>query len=110
MLSATKMKEEVRIAILFIYWYLFIHTNFPEDIKAAKQYVQSLLKALLAYSRTILPTTSTSPASSSAAPPPPESEEELDKARIETMKLLTEVLQRNIRVRFDLNMDELMEG
>lgn len=104
---ATKMRGEVTH---HVYYICYLLNNLLEDLKAAKQYAQSLLNALVAYSRTVLSPSPKSSASSSVAPPPPETEEELEKARIETMKLLTEVLQRNIRVRFDLNMDELFKA
>lgn len=51
---------------------------------------------------------SISSASSSAGPPPPTSESELEKARIETMIVFVGVLQRNPRVRLEINTEELV--
>lgn len=51
-----------------------------------------------------------SSASSSAGLPPPTSEAELDKARVDAMNALVGVLQGNTRVRFEVNIEELMNA
>ena len=107
MTPVVRTKGEVRSQV-----YLLLNGTHGllDDIKAVKLQAQSHLKALLAYSRTVLSPISTSPASSSVAPPPPSTEEELEKMRSDTMGALTAVLQRNVRVRFDLNMDDLFKA
>lgn len=49
-----------------------------------------------------------SPASTSSSPLPPVTEAETEKARIDTMNRLITVLQRSVRARFEVNMDELI--
>ena len=82
-------------------------TFLPDDYRTAKQQAMNLLRTLLSYTRnTVSPTL----ASSSAGPAPPATEADLEKARVETMNRLITVLQRNVRVRFEMNMEELVTG
>ena len=68
MSPVVRMKGEVRSRV-----YLILNGTHDllDDIKAVKLQAQSHLKALLAYSRTVLSPISTSPASSSVAPKTP---------------------------------------
>ncbi|KAH8114744.1 Rapamycin-insensitive companion of mTOR, N-term-domain-containing protein [Phellopilus nigrolimitatus] len=79
-----------------------------DDFRTAKQQASTLLRTLLSYARHSLSPVSVSSASSSAGPPPPTTEAELEQARTETMNRLIAVLQRNVRVRFEVSMDELV--
>lgn len=84
-------------------------TGCTDDLRTAKQQVLTHVRALTAYTRQQLSPFSTS-GSSSGTPPLPATDEELDKAKLETMKRLIVVLQRNVQVRFGINMDELLQA
>ena len=93
-----------------------------EDLRSAKQQATLLLKTLKSYARspllssggsnTSMPSlaaaTTASSASTSAGSPPPSTEVELEKARTEAIVQLTNVLQRHVRVRYEVSTDELV--
>ncbi len=82
-----------------------------EELRTAKHQVLGLVKALLNNSRHKLSVSSISSSSSSSfGAPTLDASESLDKMRSESMKQLCVILKQNVRVRFDLNMEDLVQA
>jgi hypothetical protein len=79
-----------------------------DDFSTALQNATSCLKALVSLSRNVSSPAPTSPSSSSSSNV--NTEEQTAAARIEVMTRLTSILQRNVRVRYEINMGELVQS
>ena len=88
----------------FVYVFLY-----PEDLRTARQQAFSHLKILTAYANHPLSPNHSNVASSSAAPALA-NEADLDRARIDSMVILTNILRRNVRIQYDMNATELMHA
>ncbi|KAI0755187.1 Rapamycin-insensitive companion of mTOR, N-term-domain-containing protein [Daedaleopsis nitida] len=92
----------------------------PHDFRSAMHQANGAIKALLSLSRqhqhthshsnASLPSPSTSPSTSSLPNPATATESELSRARIETMNKLIGILQRNLRVRYELDVAEVVHA
>ncbi len=80
---------------------------YSEDFRTALQEAMGYLRTLhkLAGPNPLSPPTS--PSSSNLTIP---SETELNKTRVDTMNRLINVLQRNLRVRYDLNVPDVVQA
>lgn len=94
------------------------HTNFcSEDFRSAMQQANSCIKSLLSLSRQTAPlqssaalSPSTSPSSSALPNPTSANLVELNRSRIDAMTRLIGVLQRNLRVRYELDIAEVVQA
>lgn len=82
-------------------------TALSDDFRTALNQANSYLKSLAATSRPS-PSTPAMVSSSSTSISPTNSE--LDKARIDIVNKLVNILQRNLRVRYELSMSELVQA
>ncbi|TDL23281.1 hypothetical protein BD410DRAFT_858667 [Rickenella mellea] len=81
-----------------------------DDFRNAKQQASALIKTLSAYARqNLTPTSASSASSSSSTSPLPTTEQELDRARTETMARLIVILQKNMRVAYEVDVSELIQ-
>ena len=81
-----------------------------EEFKSAKQHVLTHMKRLATYARHQPSAGNLSQASTSESVPLPSTDEELEKARMEIMSHLVAILQKTPRVRFEINMEEVVEA
>ncbi|KAI8986238.1 Rapamycin-insensitive companion of mTOR, N-term-domain-containing protein [Trametes punicea] len=86
-----------------------------DDFRSAMHQANSAIKTLLYLSRQSPPSStasspSTSPSTSTLPNPVTATEAELSRARIETMNKLINVLQRNLRVRYELDVGEVVHA
>ncbi|TFK88497.1 hypothetical protein K466DRAFT_488810 [Polyporus arcularius HHB13444] len=89
-----------------------------DDFRSAMHQANSAIKALLLLSRqhphshsnSAMPSPSTSPSTSSLPNPATATEAELNRARIGTMNKLIGILQRNLRVRYELDVAEVVHA
>ncbi|CDO75419.1 hypothetical protein BN946_scf184916.g3 [Trametes cinnabarina] len=87
-----------------------------DDFRSVMHQANSTIKTLLYLSRqqsqshSSAPSPSTSPSTSTLPNPATASETELNRARIETMSKLTNLLQRNLRVRYELDVAEVVHA
>lgn len=82
-------------------------TTLSDDFRTALNQANSYLKSLATTSR-LSPSTLTIVSSSSISADATNSE--VDKARIDIMNKLVNLLQRNLRVRYELNVPELVQA
>ncbi|KAI0643109.1 Rapamycin-insensitive companion of mTOR, N-term-domain-containing protein [Trametes meyenii] len=88
-----------------------------DDFRSAMHQANSAIKALLLLSRqnsyrpnSSAPSPSASPSTSTLPNPATATEAELSRARIETMAKLIGILQRNLRVRYELDVGEVVHA
>ncbi|KDQ62311.1 hypothetical protein JAAARDRAFT_30208 [Jaapia argillacea MUCL 33604] len=79
-----------------------------DDFRTALHHATSCIKTLLSLARPVTFQPSTSPSSSSTKTVT--NEEDLDAARMESINLLTSILERSMRVRYELNVGELVQA
>ena len=101
------------------YWawahqYMYI---IADDFRSAMHQANSYIKSLFFLSRqgvssnSLLSPPSSAVSPSSTSPNPPAADEtELNRARVDTMNLLIGVLQRNLRVRYELDIAEIVHA
>ena len=77
----------------------------PDDFQTAMQQASGYIKTLS--SGRSVPSPATSPSLSTALP---SASDDVDKIRIDAMKRLTTVLQRNLRVRYELNVAQVVQA
>ncbi|CCL99718.1 uncharacterized protein FIBRA_01740 [Fibroporia radiculosa] len=84
-----------------------------DDFRSAMQQASSCLRKLVSLSRSphsgISTSPSTSPSSSTSAPENA-TDADLSRARIDTMSQLIDILQRNMRVRYELDVGEVVQA
>ena len=93
------------------------HSFYADDLRSAMHQASSAVKALLLLSRqphghssSSIPSPSTSPSTSTLPNPATAPESEISRARIETMNKLIVILQRNLRVRYELDVAEVVHA
>lgn len=82
-------------------------TTLSDDFRTALNQANSYLKSLITTSR---PSSSTPTMASSSNTSTVPTNSELDKARIDIMNKLVNLLQRNLRVRYELSVSELVQA
>ncbi|KAH9950606.1 Rapamycin-insensitive companion of mTOR, N-term-domain-containing protein [Amylocystis lapponica] len=94
-------------------------TSAADDFRSAMHQANSYIKSLFVLSRPVtsssllappVPPASASPSSSTSPKPAVADEAELNRARIDTMTRLIGVLQRNLRVRYELDIAEVVNA
>ena len=97
---------------------MFIVSGTADDFRSAMHQANNAIKTLLHLSRqhshnhstSSIPSPSTSPSTSTLPNPATATEAELNRARIETMNKLIGILQRNLRVRYELDVAEVVHA
>lgn len=120
LIPPTQWKEEG--AERGVFWSLISFAPYScanaDDFRSAMHQANSAIKALLLLSRqhshnhsgSSIPSPSTSPSTSTLPNPATATETELNRARIETMNKLIGILQRNLRVRYELDVAEVVHA
>lgn len=89
-----------------------IYISGIDDFRTALHHASNHIKSLSALGRSVptSPPPSATSSSSNSSQLQPLSSAEVDRQRIDTMSKLTKILQRNLRVRYELNAEELIQA